>query len=293
MADYNLGCTVRLDAARTSDVQAPAVPAVAPFGPSLPETLALLAALYEEGAIRHIQVQAVPLPRPLFRQHLDRVAAAGIPSIVHAPHHNHGVNPCAPAAYDDRPLAEIEEHIDLAMSQTLEVADVLGAETIVLHAGRYEPGGRLAAVEEFARFLDRHADPRFALENLPAVYAGYPLLGNTAEELAALAGKKITRFCLDFPHLACTTNYRHLSFADELRRFEDLDVVLHHLSNIRRGSITDEHLELDHPDGGLDLSAVFARLRRHFAVPTTLEYKEDSADVYTRQVRVFAGLWTE
>lgn len=270
MADYNLGCTVRLDDERT---------------------LALLAELYHDGIIHHIQVQAVPLPRPLFQQHLAAFAAVGIPAVIHAPHHGHGVNPCAPAAYDDRPLPEIEAYIDLAVNQALEAADTLGAATIVLHAGRYEPGGRSSAVEEFSRFLDRHADPRFTLENLPAVYAGYPLLGNTAGELAALAGEKITRFCLDFPHLTCTANYRHLSFSEELDRFETLDVTLHHLSNIRRGSITDEHLELDHPDGGLDLAAVFSRLRRHPAVPTTLEYKQDSTEVYARQVRVFAGLW--
>ncbi|KAF5088498.1 hypothetical protein DSECCO2_36240 [anaerobic digester metagenome] len=272
MIDYNLGCTVRLDDE---------------------ETLALLAALYEDGAIRHIQVQIVPLPRQLFLERLDRIAATGIPAVIHAPHHSHGVNPCAPAAYDDHPLTEIEEYIEEMMTRTLEAADTLDAETIVLHAGRYEPGGRLAAVEAFAHFLDRHADPRLTLENLPAVYAGYPLLGNTAGELTALAGIRITRFCLDFPHLACTANHRRLSFADELHKFEDLDVALHHLSNIRRNSITDEHLALDHPEGGLDLAAVFARLRRHPTVPTTLEYKEDSADVYARQVKVFAGLWKD
>ena len=269
MADYNLGCTVQLDD---------------------PETLALLAALYEEGTIRHIQVQAIPLPPALFRERIAAIAATGIPSVVHAPHHSHGVNPCAPAAYDDRAPREIRSHIELAMSQTFEAADTLGAKTIVLHAGRYLPGERQGAEEELSVFLDRHADPRLALENLPAVYAGYPLLGNTAGELAALAAKKIVRFCLDFPHLACTANYRGLAFAEELERFESFDVTLHHLSNIRRGSITDEHLELDHPDGGLDLAAVFSRLRRHPAVPTTLEYKQDSPEVYTRQVQVFARL---
>ena len=272
MADYNLGCTVRLDDQ---------------------ETLALLRGLYEERAIDHIQVQAVPLPRPVFEEHLAAVAAAGIPAVVHAPHHSHGVNPCAPTAYDDRPPQEIEEHIELAMSQTFEAADVLDAETIVLHAGRYRPGERSDAAAGFSEFLDRCFDPRLTLENLPAVYAGYPLLGNTAEELAALADGKITRFCLDFPHLACTANYRRFSFAEELERFETLDVTLHHLSNIRRGSITDEHLELDHPNGGLDLAAVFARLRRHRTVPTTLEYKQDSPEVYARQVQVFAGLWKD
>ena len=272
MADYNLGCTVRLDDKTT---------------------LALLAGLYEERAIDHIQVQAVPLPRPTFEEHLAAVAATGIPAVIHAPHHSHGVNPCAPAAYDDRPLTEIKDHIEQAMNQTLEAADTLGAETIVLHAGRYLPGEHAAALNEFPRFLDCYFDPRITLENLPSVYAGYPLLGNDARELAALAGGRITRFCLDFPHLACTTNHRRLSFAEELERFESLDVTLHHLSNIRRGSITDEHLELDHPNGGLDLVAVFARLRQHKTIPTTLEYKQDSPAVYARQVRVFAGLWED
>lgn len=52
-----------------------------------------------------------------------RSAAAGIP----APHHGHGVNPCAPAAYDARPLPE--KHIEEAMNRTFEAADTLGADT--------------------------------------------------------------------------------------------------------------------------------------------------------------------
>jgi hypothetical protein len=69
-------------------------------------------------------------------------------------------------------------------------------------------------------------------------------------------------------------------------------VTLHHLSNVRRGSITDEHLELDHPEGGLDLEVVFSRLRRHPEIPTVLEYKRDPA-VYLSQVQVFARLREE
>ncbi len=254
--------------------------------------LLLLTALYEDGAIDCIQVQVVPLPWRSFREHLDRIAATGIPAVIHAPHHSHGVNPCAPTLRSNRPLAEIEAHIEEAMNQTLEATDTLGAETVVLHAGRYEPGDRAAAEETFAAFLDHHNDPRLTLENLPVVHAGYPLLGNTAGELAALAAGRISRFCLDFPHLACTTNYRQISFSEELARFEDLNVTLHHLSNVRRGSITDEHLELDHPEGGLDLAAVISRLERHPEIPTVLEYKRDPT-VYVAQVRVFAGLREE
>jgi hypothetical protein len=162
VADYNLGCSVQLDDERT---------------------LTLLEDLSGKHAIGHIQVQIVPLARPTFRDRLAAVAATAIPTAIHAPHHSHGVNPCAPAAYDDRPLPEIEEYIEEAMAQTYEAADALGAEVIVLHAGRYLPGERAAAEDEFPNFLDRYPDPRLALENLPAVYAGYPLLGNTAHDL--------------------------------------------------------------------------------------------------------------
>lgn len=272
LADYNLGCTVQ---------------------PGDEATLALFADLSKHDMIDHIQVQIVPLPRQAFEEYLTAVAATGIPATIHAPHHSHGVNPCAPTAYDDRPPQEIEAHIEQAMTQTFEAADTLGAETIVIHAGRYLPGEHTAARDGFHRFLDRYFDPRLTLENLPAVYRGYLLLGNDARELENLAGRKITQFCLDFPHLACTTNYRGLSFAEELEGFESLNVTLHHLSNIRRGSITDEHLELDHPDGGLDLAVVFAWLRRHKTIPTTLEYKQDSPAVYARQVQVFARLWED
>ena len=268
LADYNLGCTLR---------------------PGDAATLALLEDLYEERAIDHLQFQVIP--GESFQRDLATVADTGIPAVIHAPYHSHGVNPCAPAAYDDRALPDIEAHTEEAMALTFEAADTLGAGVIVLHAGRYLPGGHAAAMEEFPRFLDRYFDPRLTLENLPAVYAGYPLLGNDARELEILAGGRITQFCLDFPHLSCTTNYRGQVFAEELGRFESLNVTLHHLSNIRRGSITDEHLELDHPDGGLDFAAVFGRLRRHRSIPTTLEYKENAREVYARQVRVFARLW--
>lgn len=272
LTDYNLGCSVNIDDE---------------------ETLSLLKHLYRGGEIGHIQIQIVSLPRPTFKARLATIEATAIPTVIHAPHHSHGVNPCAPAAYDDRALPEIEEDIEEAMARTYEAADTLGAEVIVLHAGRYPPGERAAAEDEFPNFLDRYSDPRLALENLPAVYADYPLLGNTARDLKALAGEEITQFCLDFPHLACTTNYQGSSFREELEEFESLNVTLHHLSNIRQGSTVDEHLDLDHPDSGLDFEAVYSRLKTHHRVPTTLEYKDDLPAIYSRQVQAFAKLWRD
>ena len=53
----------------------------------------------------------------------------------------------------------------------------------------------------------------------------------------------------------------------------------------------DEHLPLDHPEGGLDFSAVMAFLRRRPRVQTSLEYKENDPAVYDRQLRVFDTIY--
>lgn len=251
------------------------------------ETFTALAALYHEGRIDHIQVQIIPGDERSFRDHLDLIADAGVQVVIHAPHHAHGVNPCAPTAYDDRSPAEIEARIETALVQTAEAADRTGADKIVLHTGRYLPGRREEAEETFAAFLDDHFDPRFILENLPSVYADYPLLGNEAADLVALGGGRIRGFCLDFPHLFCTANYLSRPFADLLAPFGALDLRLFHLSNSRRGSITDEHLALDHPDGGLDFGVIVPFIAAHPAIDVSLEYKENDPRVYDRQVAVF------
>ncbi|MCC7565644.1 MAG: TIM barrel protein [Methanomicrobiaceae archaeon] len=254
-----------------------------------PAAFRALADLHARGAIDHIQVLIVPEPEPLFRERLEMMADTGAEIVVHAPHHGQGVNPCAPAAFGALAPREAAAHIEHAMAQTAEAADVLQAETIVLHAGRYEEGGEEAAREEFASFLDRYLDPRMILENLPAVYAGYPLLGNTADDVTALAGGRVQGCCLDFAHLYCTANYLGSDYAAEVERFAALDVRLHHLSNSPRGSTRDRHLPLDHPDGGLPFDIVIPLIAARPGVQTCLELK-GAAREYARQVAVFADL---
>ncbi len=252
------------------------------------ELLPGFAALHARGEIDHIQVRVIP--GETLRRDIEVIAAAAIPSIVHAPHHGHGVNPCAPAAYDARSLPEIRAHIEEAMSQTFEAADTLGAKTIIIHAGWYEPGGRPTAREEFHRFLDRHFDPRLTLENLPAVFCGRPMLGTTAEELVDLAGGRIRGFCLDFAHLYCAANYLGTPYPRALEPFRALNLRHFHLSNTEEGSIADRHLPLDHPGGGLPFSDVVRCIRTRLATPVSLEYREP-AGFYEAQITVFDAIF--
>jgi endonuclease IV len=258
-----------------------------------PSTFSALAAMYDRGEIDHIQLMVIPEPGHIFRSRLDRYADTSALVMIHAPHHGQGVNPCAPQAFDNRSRDAIEQWTEHAMAITAEAADTLASPHIVLHAGRYEDGTKAEACEGMNRFLDRYYDDRFILENLPEVYGGYHLLGSTAGALAALGDGRIRGYCLDFAHLYCTANYLGLSYAAELARFDDLPVRLHHLSNSERGSITDRHLELDHPNGGLDFDLVMRRLKDHPGIHTSLEFKENDAGVYARQLPVFDRIYRE
>lgn len=258
-------------------------------------TFDALAAMYHEGRIDHIQVQVVPERVPeseqAFRDHLNRIADADVRIVIHAPHHGHGVNPCAPGAYEELTPAEAAAWTETALARTAEAADRTAAGIIVLHAGRYYPGRKAEAEATFAAFLDDYFDRRFVLENLPSVYADYPLLGNDAGELLALGGGRIRGFCLDFAHLFCTANYRGVPYGDLLAPFDGLDLRLFHLSNSRKGSITDEHLPLDHPEGGLDFKEIVPFVARHPDIDVSLEYKENDPRVYDRQLPIFDALF--
>jgi endonuclease IV len=231
----------------------------------------------------HVQVLLFPDRSRDGRVRLEAMAAAGVPVILHAPHHLHGLNlsGVAPAS-----LRDVED----AMTLTLEAADLLGARAIVLHAGEYPPGGRDAAVAAFSGFLDRFRDPRYLLENLPPCHGEMRMLGCTAPELEGIAGGRVEGYCLDFAHLHCTASASGHPFRELLAAFSPLPVGLHHLSGTPAGSPVDGHLPLDHPENGLDLPAVTGWIRAHGTIPTSLELHGAGAVNYRRQAGIFARL---
>ncbi|KQC05390.1 MAG: hypothetical protein APR53_07905 [Methanoculleus sp. SDB] len=255
-------------------------------------TFGALADMAAAGRIDHIQILLIPGPEGPFRTRLDAVASSGAPVIVHAPHHGQGVNPCDPdAALCGRDRAAAVAWTERAMRQAYETADRTGAPYIVLHPGTYRRGTREDAIIRIRDFLDDHRDRRILLENLPEVYDQSRFIGTTAAELWRIGQGRVRGYCLDFAHLSCAANACGRSFLRELAAFDTLRVAFCHLSNMRSGSVRDEHLALDHPEGGLDFSAVMAFLRRRPRVQISLEYKENDPGVYERQIRVFDAIY--
>jgi len=281
---YLIGSGLRSDDIRIEGGAAPGTHSTAfPF----------LSELYARGDIDHIQVLIIPESGATFRKRLEMLTSAGVPIIIHAPHHGQGVNPCAPDACPASGRAGSREMIEEAMAQTFEAADTLRSPSIVIHAGTCDPAEKEEGMETFHEFLDTFSDPRLILENLPSIYGSDYFLGTTADEVLILAAGRMSGYCLDFAHLYCTTNHLYLSYQEELAKFDSLDVRLHHLSNTRQGSVTDSHLTLDHPDGGLDMDLVFGRIRNHPQIHTSLELKDVNPETLIEQLRVFDRLFRQ
>jgi endonuclease IV len=225
------------------------------------------------------------------RSRLEDYASLSTKFVVHAPHHEDGVNPVEPTAPGALAPNEGRLRLEAGMSAAIEAADLLSAARIVIHGGAVVHHDLEAACDAMAMFLDSWSDPRLILENLPAIHRDLVFVGTSAEDLRLLGGGRIRGYCLDLAHLFVASNYFGWNYADALAGFEDLNVVYQHLSNSPAGSVRDRHLPLDAPEGGVPFDQVMAWIRCHPANTTCLEYKKSTGGVYEAQLAVFDTLY--
>lgn len=255
------------------------------------ETFHLLSLLADQGLIDHIQVYVVPAPEEVLNRGIEEIAMTDARIIVHAPHHHEGVNPADPSLGGSIPAATGKAQIEAGMADAFEVADRLDAPFIIAHAGFFGQLDWQTALINVRSFIDLYHDRRLLIENLPSVHKDLKFIGATAEELRSLNLSRTGGVCLDFAHLYCTANYLSLPYRDLLHSFSTLPVRFHHLSNSRIGSITDQHLPLDHPEGGIEFDLVMEWVRNHPQNQTSLEYKNSAHAIYEQQLLVFDDLY--
>ncbi len=252
------------------------------------DALALLALA---GRLDGVQVYVKgPLAR-IDRATIEAHASLPVSFAVHAPHHEDGVNPVEPTAPGNLSPAEGWARLEAGMTAALEAADLLGAGTVVFHAGCVVDHGPEEALEAMAAFLDAWPDPRLVLENMPAIHRDLSFVGTSAQELRELGLGRVSGYCLDLAHLYVASNFRGWDYGAALAAFESLPVVYHHLSNSPAGSVRDRHLPLDAPDGGVPFEHAIAWIAAHGATTTCLEYKTAGGGVYDAQLTVFDELY--
>lgn len=256
-----------------------------------PASFDALAGLARAGRLDGIQVYVKGPLTQADRATIEAQAPLPVSFAVHAPHHEDGVNPVEPTAPGDLTPAEGQTRLEAGMTGAFEATDLLGADTIVFHAGCVVRYGPDEALDAMAAFLDAWHDPRLVLENMPAIHRDLSFVGTSAAELASLGLGRVRGYCLDLAHLFVASNFHGWNYSAALAAFESLPVVYHHLSNSPVGSIRDRHLPLDAPDGGVPFEDAIAWIAAHAATTTCLEYKTAGGGVYDAQLAVFDALY--
>ena len=187
-----------------------------------------------------IELMVVPQPDladlKTFKKHFK-----GLEVRIHAPHNIMGF---------DAGSRSLEKQNREILSLSQRAADMLGAKTIVVHAGC---GHGRENLEETARQFKLFADKRIVVENLPAYASdGTPLHGNTPDEIAFIRSESGCGFCFDFSHALCAANFFGLDIEKQLAGFYALKPDVYHLCDGRSDERDDKHLhfgEGDYPLG--------------------------------------------
>ena len=256
-----------------------------------PASFAALAGLARAGRLDGLQVYVKGPLTGADRAAIEVHAPLPVEFAIHAPHHQDGVNPVEPTAPGNLSPADGAARLEAGMTAALEAADLLGAETVVFHAGcviRHGPAEALAAM---AAFFDAWADPRLVLENMPAIHRDLSFVGTSAPELAGLGLGRVRGYCLDLAHLYVASNFFGWDYAAALAAFGELPVAYHHLSNSPAGSVRDRHSPLDAPDGGVPFEHAIPWIASRPATTTCLEYKTAGGGIYEAQLAAFDALY--
>lgn len=250
-----------------------------------PEVFSSRAELLDNGSIGHVQLLVIPQSDVRFQANIEVFEPYYGKIRIHAPHHFHQVNPCDPDLYSSG-IPDIGDHIESAMSQTLEAADRTGSEIIVLHAGRYRHDQREEAIARFHNFLDLYPDPRYILESLPDLQRGPTYLGTTPDELEILGAGIVKGVCPDFPHLWCTSKVRDVPYLEILEGMARLGMKFSHLSGSPGPESDRQHLLFDDPDNMFNLGLLRSFLTVHKDLELSLEFAVDDPVVIMRQVTI-------
>jgi len=147
--------------------------------------------------------------------------------VVHAPHSMAGLN---------FSIAAMKERNKILAEESLRLADIVGAETVIFHPGA---GGRL---EETIRQASAIRDSRMVFENKPKMgLDGSICVGYLPGELREISDRLNTRICLDFGHAVAAANSLERSPMEFLEEFLGMAPAIYHLTDGDYSSETDRH----------------------------------------------------
>lgn len=198
--------------------------------------------------------------------------------VIHAPHLGHHFNLAD---------AELRESNRAVFSEVQQFADQLQSNIIICH------GGTGGTPEESVRQLSGFNDPRIVLENKPfwqhpdyMPHGDRHCRGAVFEEFVSMVNALNVRICHDVAHTVCMANSLQLDPISEIRRFESLAPVIHHLSDL---ASADDQLDTHEALGQGELDWITILKNIDQSTRLTLETPKRSAsdlDDFAQEVRL-------
>jgi len=167
---------------------------------------------------------------------------------IHNIHHDWDANPANPS----------RKKLNAAgIAAAKEAADILGADSIVIHCGHIEDDG--CSVESV---LDTFSllDSRFIIENVPAFTGRFKSIGGDFEEMNHILDKTGKKLCLDIAHAAAFALYDDMDYLGYIKKMLTLKPSYFHMSDTKVESKIDMHLHLK--EGNLDIGKIKKMLPR-------------------------------
>ncbi|MBU2561314.1 MAG: sugar phosphate isomerase/epimerase [Nanoarchaeota archaeon] len=173
--------------------------------------------------------EVTAIPKSNFRA----LKAIKRPFTVHTIHSHWGFNPADPAKKDTINRVGVET--------AKKAADILGAETIVVHPGYLED--KTCSIKHTISFIKR-IDSRFVVENMPALGPGGKRIGGSLSEMRSILRDTRKSMCLDFPHAAEYAHHHGLDYIQFIKRLMALKPRYFHISDTRIQNRKDLHLHM-------------------------------------------------
>ena len=195
--------------------------------------------LYDKGIYDYVELYVVP-------DTLDKIQKwkkLTVPFMLHAPHFMHGLNLAVPEKFDFN--KKIYEQVEIYRKE-------LNSKYTIVHSGIE------GNIDEVVRQLSIIKPVNFIIENKPyRAPLGEKKLcrGYSIEEISKVIKGTNCGFCLDIGHAICTANSLGQEPYEYLKKFNELNPVMYHISGNDIDSAVDKHLHLD--QGNYDFKKIF------------------------------------
>ena len=187
----------------------------------------------KEGVFDYWELFALPDTYDVVKKDIES-AFRGIRTVIHAPHSIQNLNPSDADSFSDN---------QRKLSDSQKFADLLDADTIILHPGVMMGKNDL---EENIRQFKLFNEPRLTVENLPLLCSSThrTMVGVKPSEIKQIIDETKCQFCLDFAHAICGANSYHCDVYQILDDFKKLKPKMYHLCDGYMDGIDDIHLHL-------------------------------------------------